>query len=410
MPYRLSIQRILLTLWCIILINGNTKGQNKVQKPNFFDLDKEILRADKIFTSSLPALVDSCRYPRHVKPGETEWKTSSRTEWTPGFYPGSLWYMYKLTGKEFYKKEALRFLPCLKNSKEDRWSHDLGFQFMPSYGQAFEITGNKGYKNVVMDAAASLASLYNAKVGTTRSWSWRKQWMHPTIVDNMLNLELLFWAGQNGGDPKWVEMATTHAQKTRLNHLRPDFSTYHVVNYDTATGKVLAQVTDQGYCDSCTWSRGQAWGIYGFAMAYRFTQKPEFLNTSLKMAEWFSNHLPEKGIPYWDFNAPNIPNEELDASAAAVFASAMFDLAQTAPDASVRQFCKTKGEKMLADLENNCSSGTTQNPALLIHSTGSKPHKSEIDVSLVYADYYYLEAIYRLKQLNNSSRKTATKN
>ncbi len=399
MPNRYIGKRPFMVLLCLLFVSFYTKGQNKVQTAISFDFNKEIERAGKLFTSSLPSLKDSCRYPRNVEKGETEWKTSSRTNWTPGFYPGSLWYMYKITGNEFYKSQALRWLPCLKNSKEDRWSHDLGFQFMPSYGQAFEQTKNKSYKAVVIDAAASLASLYNNKVGTTKSWTWRKNWMHPTIIDNMLNLELLFWAGQNGGDPKWFQMATMHAEKTRLNHLRPDFSSYHVVNYDTATGKPLAQVTDQGYCDSCTWSRGQAWGIYGFAMAYRYTQNESFLNTSLKMADWFTAQLPESGIPYWDFNAPNIPNEEPDASAAAVFASAMFDLAKTAPNQGSKKLCLKRGITMLNNLEKHCSSANTGNPALLIHSTGSKPHKSEIDVSLVYADYYYLEALYRYKLL-----------
>ncbi len=212
----------------------------------------------------------------------------------------------------------------------------------------------------------------------------------------MMNLELLFWASENGGTQDMYDAAFSHAVKTMQNHFRPDFSSYHVLGYDTTTGGVLTKGTNQGYADSSCWARGQAWAIYGFTMSYRFTKDLRFLETARRAADYFISHLPTDYVPYWDFQAPGIPNEPRDVSAAAIASSALLELSQCAISGPLKTRYREAAEKMLNSL---CSApylaeGTTSH-AILNHSVGSKPAKSEVDVSLIYADYYFIEAMLR---------------
>jgi unsaturated chondroitin disaccharide hydrolase len=227
----------------------------------------------------------------------------------------------------------------------------------------------------------------------------QKGWPHNTIIDNMINLELLFWASKNGGSKKLYDIAVKHAQTTLNNHFRPDLSSYHVVLYDTVTGKKIKGVTHQGYSDSSMWARGQAWGIYGFTMSYRESRKPEFLNFAQKIADVYLNRLTPDLIPYWDFNAPDIPNAPRDASAAAITSSALLELSTLVKDKSKASFYRSKAEQMLAALSSTKYKSGNTNNAILLHSTGHKPANSEIDASIIYADYYYMEALLRLKKL-----------
>lgn len=287
----------------------------------------------------------------------------------------------------------------LEPNKTVKWTHDLGFMMHNSYGLGYKLTKSAAYKDVLLTTSLSLYSLYNPKVGTMKSWTWRKEWQHPTIMDNMLNLELLYWAGKNGGGEKLILAANTHAENTAKYHFRTDGSSYHVLNYDTNNGEVLAKITDQGFSNESTWSRGQAWAIYGFSMAFAESGNKVFYNKAVEAADYFLKNLPADTIPFWDFQAPGIPNEPKDASAAAIAASGLLKLSQISDEDDKLKTIYFKAAKKLLIalcgpkyLNQDVNYGSLQ-----IKSTGSKPHKSEIEVSIVYADYYFLEALSRLK-------------
>jgi uncharacterized protein YyaL (SSP411 family) len=226
----------------------------------------------------------------------------------------------------------------------------------------------------------------------------RRTWHFPVIIDNMMNLELLFWAGtQPGGDPRWVDIATRHAETSMKAHVRADGSTAHVALFDPQSGAFLGRDTWQGYADTSAWARGQAWAIYGFTTAYRETKRPEFLATAERTADWFIDHLPADAVPYWDFRAPDVPNTERDASAGAIACSALFALADLAGGAKGATYRRT-AERMLGSLATSYLTEGTGNAAILAHSVGAKPLGSEIDVGIVYADYYFLEALVRYER------------
>lgn len=364
-----------------------------------FDAVKALIHCENKLKQSLNSLKDTTKFPRNVPLGGTEWKTTKYTDWTTGFFAGQLWMVFEATSDSFWLREAVRWQAALKPAKDIKWTHDLGFMVYNAYGHGYRLTRNQAYKDILFDAAASLDQLYNPKVKTMKSWTWRKDWMHPTIIDNMLNLELLFWAGKNGARRSYYEHAYEHASTTQREHIRPDYTTYHVVNYDTATGKPLLKVTDQGLSDSSTWARGQAWGIYGFAMASRETRNLKFLETAKKLADVFLKNLPDDYVPFWDFSAPKLASTPRDASAAAVAASGLLDLARQVKDPVEELTYREAAVKILNSLSSPAYLAPASNPAILLHSTGSLPHKSEIDVSLVYADYYYIEALMRLKAM-----------
>ncbi len=338
-------------------------------------------------------------FPRSLTP-EGEIRRVPKKDWTSGFYPGILWMMYELTEGEEWKQSAIQLTELLENQKFDKSTHDLGFIMMSSYGLAYKLTGNKEYRDVLIQSARSLITRFNENTGCIRSWDHnRDKWDYPVIIDNMMNLELLFFASKETGDPVFENIAIKHAQTTLKNHFRSDFSTYHVVAYDTITGAVVAQHTHQGYAHESTWARGQAWALYGYTMAYRETHLPEFLSQAEKVANYIFNKagLPEDNIPYWDFNAPNIPNEPRDVSAAAIMASALYELSTLSDGDGITYVAKANDimEALVSDAYFNEEG--TNGGFLLRHSTGAKPKKSEVDVPLVYADYYFLEALLRKK-------------
>lgn len=333
------------------------------------------------------------QYPRYTENGM--WKTAPKRDWTNGFFPGCLWYVYENTNDPFLKNAAARWTESLESLQSYGGSHDLGFIICSSYGNGYRLTMNERYREVLLQSARTLMTRFNPTVGCIKSWDKRK-WPFPVIIDNMMNLELLFWASQHGGTRQMYEAAVSHAEKTMKNHLRPDKSTYHVVGYDSLTGKVLTQGTHQGFADSTCWARGQAWAIYGFTMAYRFTHDKRFLETAQGAADYFIAHLPKDGIPYWDFQAPNIPNEPRDVSAAAIAASGMLELATYASTEELKTKYEETATRIIYFL---CSfpylAEGTGSRGILNHAVGNKPANSEIDVSLIYADYYFLEALGR---------------
>lgn len=330
----------------------------------------------------------------------------NRDDWCSGFYPGMLWQMYRLTGKEEWKALAQRNTQLLEEVRHHSGSHDIGFMIYCSYGNGYELTKESFCKDVILEAAGTLATRYDGNVGCIRSWSWGgNRWKFPVIIDNMMNLELLFQASLLGGDKDFYKIALEHADRTLENHFRKDNSTYHVVDYDPEDGSVRRKMTFQGHHDESVWSRGHAWALYGFTMTYRFTRDKRFLRKARGVADFFfgQKDLPEDMVPYWDMRDPDIKVSPdmvpRDASAAAIMASALYELAGYCPGKSASRYRKY-ADKILTSL---CQSymneqGTCQG-FLLNHSTGNYPNHDEIDVPINYADYYFLEALARYRAI-----------
>lgn len=322
-------------------------------------------------------------------------------DWTSGFFPGELWYMYEYTQDDFWKKQAQAFTANIEDQKTNGGTHDMGFKMYCSFGNGYRLTNDANYKNILLESAATLITRYKPIIGCIRSWDHsRDKWQCPVIIDNMMNLELLFWAFRTSGDSLFYNVAVNHARTTMKNHFRDDYSSYHVVDYDTITGAVLHKHTHQGYAHESAWSRGQAWGLYGYTVCYRETGLPEFLEQAKHIENYIfsSPTLPEDLVPYWDFNAPGIPNEPRDASAATVTASALYELSMYDP--AKRQDYVTKANTILENLSANYRAAAGKDRGfLLLHSTGTKMHNVEVDVPIVYADYYYLEALLRKQKL-----------
>lgn len=321
--------------------------------------------------------------------------------WCSGFYSGSLWYIYEQTQNEQVKREAEAALKILEPNQTFTGNHDLGFMMYCSFGNGYRITKNPAYKAVIERSAQSLATRFRPKIQVIQSWDKNKYWECPVIVDNMMNLEMLNWASENGGSPKYKEIAITHSNTTIKNHFRPDFSSYHVVDYNPQTGEVIKKATWQGAANCSAWSRGQGWALYGYTMMYRFTKDPTYLKQAKGIANFILNHpnLPADKIPYWDFDAPLIPYAKRDASAGAIIASALLELGQYTEGKEKADF-KSAAETMIYSLASEAyrAKAGENGGFLLMHSTGAFPLNSEIDVPLVYADYYYLEALARYKK------------
>ncbi|MDR0814310.1 MAG: glycoside hydrolase family 88 protein [Bacteroidales bacterium] len=348
---------------------------------------------------TLPLALDYNHSPNTVDDGKQEWRFTQPGSWTCGFWSGILWYIYEYSKDPQWLAAADNFTyPIIPAATGRAHSHDVGFMAYCSIGNGYRLTGNPAYKQALMQAADSVARLFNPQVGTFLSWPnmvKKMDWSHNTIIDNMMNMELLFWASKNGGDRRLYDIAYKHAETTMNNHFRPDFSAYHVIVYNDTTGERIKGVTHQGYADETMWARGQAWAIYGFTMAYRETKDPRFLDVAQKATNIFLKRLPADMIPYWDFDAPAIPDEPRDASAAAITASALLELSILADDKTYQD----AAEKILLALSSDEYQSRSKNTAFLLHSVGHKPNESEIDASIIYADYYYIEALLRLKKI-----------
>lgn len=388
------------SLWSVLLIFVSISYAQQKKETKSFDIKKQLEYCALQASKTLEVIPDNGIFPRSIPTGSQEWKFVDYKDWTSGFWPGELWYLYEATRDKKWEKEAdkfSRFLMPLSVSKAN--DHDLGFQIFNSFGNGYRLTKNPAYKEIIIKTADTLATLFNPKVGTILSWPHNKYGGHNTIIDNMMNLELLFWASKNGGSKKLYDIAVKHAETTMKNHFRPDYTSYHVLVYDYETGKKIKGITAQGYSDDSMWARGQAWAIYGFTMVYRETKDPKFLEFAHKLARVYLDKLTtEDLIPYWDFNAPGIPNEPKDASAAAIVSSALIELSTYTKDKILKKEYATKSKKMIVSLSEHYQSQDV-NSAFLLHSTGHKPAGSEIDCSINYADYYYLEALLRLQKL-----------
>lgn len=320
--------------------------------------------------------------------------------WCSGFYSGSLWYIYEQTKDEETKKNAEKALKILEPNQTFTGNHDLGFMMFCSFGNAYRLTKNPAYKAIIQRSSQSLATRYRPSISAIQSWDKNKYWQCPVIIDNMMNLEMLSWTSDNGGDAKYKEIAVKHANTTLKNHFRPDYSSFHVVDYNLSTGKVAKKATWQGAANCSAWARGQGWALYGYTMMYRFTKNPAYLKQANGIAHFILKHpsLPADKIPFWDFDAGQIPYAKRDASAGALIASALLELGQY--NAKDKNEYKTAAETMLRSLSSDAYRAKLGENGgfLLMHSTGALPLNSEIDVPLVYADYYFLEALARYKK------------
>lgn len=388
-------------LFCLTLLvscKSSNSNLNYIIDNAMLSAEKQsLLMADKYYK-------EDGRLPRSFEKGKN---TSSDSRWwCSGFFPGSLWYIYENTGDKEILKYAQLYTNRIEREKYTTDNHDVGFMLYSSFGNGLRLTGNKQYNEVLLTGAKSLATRYKNSVGLIRSWNHNTdKWQYPVIIDNLMNLELLIWAGKYTNDSTFIKIVTSHADKTIENHFRKDYSSYHVVSYDTITGMPHLKQTHQGYSDDSSWSRGQAWGLYGYTYLYRELKNERYLEQAKNIANYIISHpnMPKDYIPYWDFNTPDIPNAPRDASAGAVIASALIELSDYVEPKLSKKYLKIAeiqirtlaSPKYTAPLgENGCF--------ILMHSTGAYPFKSEVDVPLTYADYYYLEALTRMKKkLNN---------
>lgn len=332
--------------------------------------------------------------------------TSDERWWTSGFFPGTLWYLYEHSGNEKLRQSALKMTERVRSQQYTTDNHDVGFMIFCSFGNALRVTGNKSYESVILNAARSLSTRYNPVTGTIKSWNNRR-WQYPVIIDNMMNLELLTQATRISGDSSYYKIAVSHADTTMKYHYRPDGSSYHVINYDTIRGGFLERVTHQGFSNESSWARGQAWGLYGYVMMYRETAKKEYLNHALKIADFIAGHpnLPEDKIPYWDFDAPDIPNALRDASAGAIIASALIELSSFTNKDKTAKYLQL-GEQIVKTLSEPhylATKGENGN-FILRHSVGFMAKNSEVDAPLTYADYYFVEALMRLLNYQSTTK------
>lgn len=362
---------------------------------NFKDADAQY----KVLIKELP----QNQFPKTYHPDTKKLETSSSRWWCSGFYPGTLLYLYQQNKDQVLLTEANRMLNILQKEQYNKTTHDLGFMMYCSFGNAEKINPKPAYRQILINSAKSLSTRFDPKVGCIKSWDSKND-EYLVIIDNMMNLELLFWATKTTGDSSFYKIAVTHANTTMKNHFRPDYSSYHVVDYNPETGAVQQKRTAQGYADESAWTRGQAWGLYGFTVMYRETKDKKYLDQAKHIASFIlqNPNLPKDKIPYWDFNAPNIPNALRDASAASVMASALLELGRYADQKDKKLYFST-AETIIKNLSSAAYQAKpgTNGGFILEHSVGHMPNKTEIDVPLTYADYYFVEAMTRYKNLNN---------
>ena len=327
-------------------------------------------------------------------------------DWTSGFFPGELWMMYEYPNDPYWREEAASFTWPIEESKFHRGTHDLGFMMGDSFGKAWEITGEQSYFDVVRHSAETLTTRFKPEVGAIRSWDHNADvWKYPVIIDNLMNLEMLFKMSEATGDQRFHDIAVRHADTTLKNHFREDGSSFHVVDYEPADGSIRMKVTAQGYADDSFWSRGQAWAIYGYTTCYRHTADERYLNHAVKIADWWLGleNMPSDLVPFWDMKAPGTdvadnPEVARDASAAAIIASAFYELADYVdPERAARYLAYA--DTVLDNLAANYTLAPKAKQGFILdHSTGHHPGGSEIDVPIVYADYYFLEAMKRRRR------------
>jgi len=394
----------LLTLLVLFssIVHYDAVAQTKKSSPTELKtlIDSALQRAVRQYSFLGTQLPDGV-LPKTYYWGTKKFETSKTNWWTSGFYPGTLHYLYDYSKNESLQKEALRVEQFLQKEQFNKGTHDLGFMMYNSFGHANQQNPSKQTEDILVNSAKSLSSRFRTSTGTIKSWDHGK-WQFPVIIDNMMNLELLFWASKYTKDSTYYKIAVTHANTTLLNHYRKDFSSYHVIDYDSTTGVVRAKNTHQGYADASAWARGQAWGLYGYVSTYRYTKDKKYLAQANQIANFIIHHprLPEDGIPFWDFDSPDIPATYRDASAGAITAAALLELSQYNAAPLQKEYLQM-AEKIIRSLSTpTYTANIGENGGFILkHSTGHLPANSEVDVPLTYADYYYVEALMRLRSM-----------
>lgn len=396
--FHLTIEDSMKSLFCttIILLSTFFCSSLKAEQKN----DKWLKNAVETSSVQLKLLAEEAsksngKLPRNITNNSV--KVEGIYNWTSGFFPGSLWYEYQLTNDEYFKTKASEFTNLLYDLKDYKKTHDLGFMMYCSYGNAYRLTKNDTIPQVLVTTANSLIGRYNDTIKAIRSWDWSpEKWNFPVIIDNMMNLELLFWASDYTGDSKYKEVAINHANTTLKHHFRDNMTSYHVVSYNK-DGSVQIKQTHQGYADESAWARGQAWALYGYVVCFRETGDARYLEAAHKIANMIMTYpnMPNDKIPYWDMDHPDIPNTYRDTSAAALIASALLELS-TLTEVNDRIYY-TYAEDILKSLssERYLAAKGTNHGFLIKHSVGNLPSGSEIDTSINYTDYYYLECLNR---------------
>jgi unsaturated chondroitin disaccharide hydrolase len=402
------MKKMLMTLpVLLILFTLNVAGS---EKESMADLTSRVMDvAVKQSISMAEYLLNSPdRLPRTWNPETDVIVTSNSRWWCSGFYPGTLWYLYELSGNDQLKKYAENYTTRVEREKYTTNNHDVGFMLYCSFGNGLRLTRNAAYREVLTTGSHSLATRFRNSTGLIRSWDHhRDKWDYPVIIDNMMNLELLLWTAKETGDANLYNIAVSHADKTLKHHFRSDFSSWHVVSYDTITGNPQTKQTHQGYADESAWARGQAWGLYGFTMMYRETGLKRYLDHAVNVANFIISHpnMPDDFIPYWDFNAPDIPNALRDASAGAIIASALVELSTfTSPNLSEKYLAVAEKQIRALSSPEYLAEPGTNGFFILKRSVGHLVRNSEVDVPLTYADYYFIEALTRYIKLLNRSQ------
>lgn len=392
----MNMKRYLTALAAAIIL-GSCTAPDPVK-----ELADEVFELAKIQYAGMDNVLEKGGYPRSTN-ADGSLRTSDMGWWCSGFYPGSLWYIYEYTGDETFRGLAWKHTHSLEGLIDMHTDHDIGFQINCSYGNALRLTGDStAIVPTYVAAARKLAARLNPATGVTRSWDWlRHDWRYPVIIDNMMNLELLTVAARISGETELADAADTHAETTLKNHFRPDWSSWHLIDYDPVTGEVRSKETVQGHAHESAWARGQAWALYGYTMMHRETGKQKYLDAAENIAEMIMGYLPEDGIPYWDFNAPDIPEALRDASAGAIMASAFIELSTLTDDSgkSERYLETARRQLMTFGTDEYLAKPGENGGFLLKHCVGNMPENSEIDVPLSYADYYFLEALVRYSKL-----------
>ncbi|MBP5278796.1 MAG: glycoside hydrolase family 88 protein [Prevotella sp.] len=400
------------TTLCLLLLaigyNISVYGQQKQRKAQSAEpLSVMIERGLQRATSQSLLLANTLKdqqdaLPRTFEKGKLQ--TIRYSHWVSGFFPGVLWQLYEYSGDRQFREDAELFTNRVEPAKKMTNTHDLGFMLYCSFGQGYCLTGNQHYRDVIYEGTQSLLTRWNEKLGVIKSWNKNDRWQYPVIIDNMMNLEMLCFMTREFSDPRYERIAELHAQTTIKNHFRDDYSTYHVVSYDTISGQPHAKNTAQGYNDASSWARGQAWGLYGYTMMYRETHNTDYLIQARNIASFLMNHprLPADKVPYWDYDAPDIPNAQRDASAAAIMASALIELSQLDPTSMAPKWLAlAKQQLRTLSSPTYLAKEREQGGFILKHGVGHFLAGAEVDVPLSYADYYYIEALLRLKKLLN---------
>jgi len=341
--------------------------------------------------------ITTSQFPQLTVSPANHWNADPATDWTSGFFPGWIWYMYEQQLDPSLLARAKAQTSSLSGELTDASGHDIGFRIMSSYGLGYQITRDPAYMTAIQTAAQTMSTLYQPGPGVINSWPYYSSTKTSVIIDNMPTLELLFYAARNGGNSAWYNMAVSHALQSMKNNVRSDGSTYQGVEYNS-DGTVFSYFTADGSATSSTWSRGQAWGLYGFTMAYRYTRDSRFLTTAEQLADYFISHLPPDYVPYWDFSQSSPAPR--DSSAAAIAAAGLLELSTYMTDPTLQSKYYNAALNIQTSLSNPAlylanPSPSTPTDGILLHGTYSVPDSVGINTSLIWGDYFLIQGCYR---------------